>query len=449
MKKLTRVEYNELRDKLAILEYYLNGGKGSGNFGHKGRPGFVGGSGKGGSISDSVLNENISKVGLCVDPYEVGESGLTKTAITGVPGDIIPDTVPEMKGLTPKQKKLQEAIVDEFNNKAKLKKNLDKTDELMETMQKFSEEEALKLGNNPECVKLTYETDAVKQLLPGWGMDFTKDKKGFMDIRKKMDKGEATEEEKRAYYEMLKNRQENNSIYHQTANAIAKMAFERKLSTMPDATVVVTTGGCASGKSFGLSIADKIKGKSDGGDFGSIIKKADIVYDSAGDANATELNFIKNNKNVKEMVVVHTVADASLTSQNLVSRARKKGRMVDTTVFAQSYTIGQKNVMAFYDANKNNANIHFFKVDNTKRKREYKEDGSYKYKQSLPQLVAFTTVLAAEKKNYSVSKLRKIVEQNIIEATKENSKYKLTKSEARQILNGGNFFAKLVEKYIK
>ena len=41
-------KYNLLKNKIAELEAYLNGGKGSGNFGHAGRPGQRGGSGKGG-----------------------------------------------------------------------------------------------------------------------------------------------------------------------------------------------------------------------------------------------------------------------------------------------------------------------------------------------------------------------------------------------------------------
>lgn len=40
---------DELRNKLSKLEVILNGGKGSGNFGHSGRPGKIGGSGKGDS----------------------------------------------------------------------------------------------------------------------------------------------------------------------------------------------------------------------------------------------------------------------------------------------------------------------------------------------------------------------------------------------------------------
>lgn len=63
MGKITRAEYNALKEKVELLEQYLNGGKGSGNFGHKGRPGKVGGSGKSGSVSskDSSGSEKIEK----------------------------------------------------------------------------------------------------------------------------------------------------------------------------------------------------------------------------------------------------------------------------------------------------------------------------------------------------------------------------------------------------
>lgn len=51
MQKITKKDYEELKNKIQILSEFLNGGKGSGNWGHTGRPGKVGGSGKGGSIA--------------------------------------------------------------------------------------------------------------------------------------------------------------------------------------------------------------------------------------------------------------------------------------------------------------------------------------------------------------------------------------------------------------
>lgn len=66
--------YNELLAKVEALEKLVNGGKGSGNFGHAGRPGEVGGSGSGigGSSKaskdtssdemDTKLGENVKKL---------------------------------------------------------------------------------------------------------------------------------------------------------------------------------------------------------------------------------------------------------------------------------------------------------------------------------------------------------------------------------------------------
>lgn len=48
-------QYNKLKEKMAMLEVILNGGKGSGNFGHAGRPGKRGGSGKGGKGVGSMV----------------------------------------------------------------------------------------------------------------------------------------------------------------------------------------------------------------------------------------------------------------------------------------------------------------------------------------------------------------------------------------------------------
>ena len=45
--KISKENYDKLVEKVGALEKAINGGKGSGNFGHSGRPGYVGGSGDG------------------------------------------------------------------------------------------------------------------------------------------------------------------------------------------------------------------------------------------------------------------------------------------------------------------------------------------------------------------------------------------------------------------
>lgn len=55
MKKET---YNSLAGKIEILSKLINGGKGSGNFGHDGRPGKVGGSSQSGGSSKGQIVED-------------------------------------------------------------------------------------------------------------------------------------------------------------------------------------------------------------------------------------------------------------------------------------------------------------------------------------------------------------------------------------------------------
>ena len=78
--------YNSLLEKTEILSKLINGGKGSGNFGHGGRPGKVGGSSQSGGFSkgQSVEEEKSSKDGKkdIIDKYSAKwkEKGLDKPA---------------------------------------------------------------------------------------------------------------------------------------------------------------------------------------------------------------------------------------------------------------------------------------------------------------------------------------------------------------------------------
>lgn len=53
--------YNDLKEKINALEKQINGGKGSGNFGHAGRPGEVGGSVLEGSAPKSDADKSRKK----------------------------------------------------------------------------------------------------------------------------------------------------------------------------------------------------------------------------------------------------------------------------------------------------------------------------------------------------------------------------------------------------
>ena len=56
--KISKENYDKLVEKVGALEKAINGGKGSGNFGHSGRPGYVGGSGDGVKEGTSYKDES-------------------------------------------------------------------------------------------------------------------------------------------------------------------------------------------------------------------------------------------------------------------------------------------------------------------------------------------------------------------------------------------------------
>ena len=92
-----------------------------------------------------------------------------------------------------------------------------------------------------------------------------------------------------------------------------------------------------------------------------------IIWDSAGDQNATELPWVAS-QNVDHITFVHTVGNGAKNASNaqsgLVQRAVDKGRMVDANVYSQSYWIGNYNFQVFYDNNSSNPKFSFFKVEN-------------------------------------------------------------------------------------
>lgn len=84
--------YSKLKEKVDNLEKLLNGGKGSGNFGHSGRPGEIGGSGKGNtSVKGGTKAEREAFKKLGEDYYsgdDRGFDGLLEDArAAGLPDD--------------------------------------------------------------------------------------------------------------------------------------------------------------------------------------------------------------------------------------------------------------------------------------------------------------------------------------------------------------------------
>ena len=349
----------------------LNGGKGSGNWGHAGRPGKRGGSaarGHGVSGRSAFTKRqqeearNTAKIGLQVDPLEketkgIGK-GMTKAAIVGVAGNEIPEKVPRLNGITEEQKEIEDQFAELWEDRNKRERAI------AILREKFRNSDG----------SMTIETDAVKELDSRWG---SKERiKELQDKRKNETISTAELDELNNY---LSFQQRNNTVLHQTANVLAKETLRREIESRKangeEVNLMVTSGGCAVGKGFGLetlgrqAIRDNTPDKSLVDDYNARTtpNKNMIIWDSAGDQNATELPWVAS-QNVDHVTFVHTVGNgaknASNTESGLVQRAVDKGRMVDANVYSQSYWIGNYNFQVFYDNNKSNPKFSFFKVEN-------------------------------------------------------------------------------------
>jgi hypothetical protein len=158
-----------------------------------------------------------------------------------------------------------------------------------------------------------------------------------------------------------------NVAVHQTANVIAKRAFLQHLdevvAKLPEdkRSVLVTSGGVASGKGFSLA---NVQATSE------IANKVGAVWDAAGEQNAAENPWVLDECKKRGMraIFAYIHADPAQTWENpergVVERAGKKGRMVDARVFADSYAIGAKNFAAFHQQHQSDPAAQFFFIDN-------------------------------------------------------------------------------------
>jgi hypothetical protein len=152
-------------------------------------------------------------------------------------------------------------------------------------------------------------------------------------------------------------------VVHQTSNAIAKRAFMQHLDELaklpkddPKRSVLVTNGGVAAGKGYALTNVEETK---------SIADQVGAVWDSAGEQNGTESPWVieECKKRGLKTTMVFVDSDPKETWENpkrgVVERAKKKGRMVDARVFADSYAIGAKNFDALHKKHKDDKDVDF------------------------------------------------------------------------------------------
>lgn len=162
------------------------------------------------------------------------------------------------------------------------------------------------------------------------------------------------------------NRATLNNALHQVANAVAKRAFVKELDSLKTGDeVMVTVGGCGAGKGYALKNVPKAL---------EMKQRSKVVWDSAGDQNATENPWIQHEAEKRGLKVNYVFVHADPYSQwahperGVVKRAQdpNDGRMVDAKVFADSYAMGAKNHQAFYENNKDNPSARFVFLSNGK-----------------------------------------------------------------------------------
>ena len=243
----------------------------------------------------------------------------------GVPADSVPPPPPvgRLPNLTKKERAAEKAFIDAYE------KNPDKV---------AGQFRDLVTSTTKPGQPKVFGTDDAKVLTDAWG--------GHDPVARSV------------------NRATLNLPLHQTANAIAKRAFVQELDSLSKGDeIMVTVGGCGAGKGYALKNVPQAL---------AVKNKSKVVWDSAGDQNATENPWIQKEAEKRGLKVNYVYVHADPKNQwahperGVVKRAAdpNDGRMVDAKVFADSYAIGAKNHNDFYQKNKNNQNANFIFLEN-------------------------------------------------------------------------------------
>ena len=271
------------------------------------------------------------------------DPSLGKAARVGVPGDVVPPPpkrMPKLNNLTPEERNHEQAFAKMFESDPD-----GLVDKVLTRMQIPKGEPGYMGIDGPNV----FGTDDVKMMYKPW--------EGSVGPDGKLSQ------------ETLDFRSTNNTALHQTANALAKKAFVTYLDSvvakLPDdkKNVLVTAGGVAAGKGYAIENIGAVN---------AISKAAAATWDTAGEQNSTELDWVANEckkRNIK-MTVVFVHANPASRWDNpksgVIERAGKKGRMVDARLFADSYTYGARNFHKFATANAKDPNVDVVILDNTR-----------------------------------------------------------------------------------
>ncbi len=259
------------------------------------------------------------------DPTATKGTGITAAARVGIAGNEAPPpfVVPRLAGLNSEERAVESRFADAFEK-------------------------------NPQHFIDAYKEQVYGAVKKDGSPDLEARKTFGTDDCKNLSKDYAASTENKALY---------NVAVHQTANMIAKAAFEQhmaeKVAKLPEneRNVLVTAGGCAAGKGFALQNAptEEVKGA---------LGKAAAVWDTAGEQNSTELGWVQKHTESAggSAHYVFVDADPKVAFDRVISRANgnaekgiaPQGRVVDKLLYAESYAIGAKNFAAFADKQKDN-----------------------------------------------------------------------------------------------
>lgn len=259
---------------------------------------------------------------LDIDPFQdVDGDGITDHSRLGVVPNGVPDEIPNIPNLTAEERAAEQRFSDAYEKDPG-------------AMASAYREQVLKHSENGN----TFNTDDAKMLSGDYNNG---------------------DPEAKAFY---------NVAVHGTANAVAKRAFVDHLEEnkgLPDdeKIIVVTSGGVAAGKGFSVAQSPEISARSKG---------ATAVWDAAGEQNATENQWVleEAKKRGYKVTYVYVHADPNTSwagtpeRGGAVTRAQKKGRMVNEKMFAESYELGAKNFEAFANRNRNDPDVEIAYFDN-------------------------------------------------------------------------------------
>ncbi len=314
-----------------------------------------------------------------VDPNDDPDGdGITDSARVGLCGRCTapPKSIPRLANLTADEREVESRFADAFE------KDADKLVDEYTTMLEKGQ-----VGDAPNV----FATDDAKALSPDYNPQ-----------------GVSKEESNDA-------KGRYNVATHQTANAVAKRAFLRKLDELAKLpkddkrrSILMTCGGVASGKGFAIGNVEEVKKTA--GEVGA-------VWDSAGEQNGTEAPWVleEAKKRGLKSVFVFVDSDPKETWGNpkrgVIERAKKVGRMVDARLFADSYVLGAKNFKAMQDKHKENDAAEFFVLSSRngppKRVPEVPSAATDKsedqiYKESLEAIHALTDLPPAIKRGGTI-----------------------------------------------